>query len=165
MLAKLLPFLMLSPVVVVGCKKEAPPAAAPKPAPRAPIIAPVYFETGSKEIRASEDVKIARAAEIYKDTDWKVLVLGLADATGDAAANRELSEGRAEAVATRLRSKVGGDPNRRIVTYYIGEKLASGGEENAERKVEFVFFKDEGLPLKEVVVKSRVLEEDFRNRR
>ena len=132
---------------------------------RAPIISPVNFETGSTEIAASEQDAIAKAAEVMKSSDWTVLVLGLADATGDAAQNKLLSEQRAEAVAAQLRKLTGGSLGDRIKVHAIGERLATGGSEVSERKVEFVFFKDEGLPLREVVVKSRVLEEDFRAKR
>ena len=151
-----------------GCKKE-PPAPAPKAAPKAPAKAPIIgavnFESGSKTIQPSEMGPIDQAAEILRNTDWTVLVLGLADATGDAQANKVLSQERAEAVAAKLRAKVSGSvSSNRIVVHSIGERLADGGSNVSERKVEFVFYHDEGLPLKEVVVRSRVLEEDFRRR-
>jgi outer membrane protein OmpA-like peptidoglycan-associated protein len=159
--------LVVLSLLVGGCKKEEPPkpapkAAAPKPV-KAPIIAAVNFETGSAKIPTSEEGVIDSAAEIMKNSDWTVLVLGLADATGDADANKILSRERAEAVAARLRQRVS-VPANRIVVHAIGERLADGGSNVSERKVEFVFFHDEGLPLKEVVIRSRVLQEDFRTR-
>lgn len=159
--------LMVLSVLITGCKKKEPEVATPAPraaAARAPIISPVNFETGSTTISSAEEGAIDEAARILKTTDWTVLVLGLADATGDADKNKILSEERAEAVANALRAKTD-VPSSRIQVHAIGERLATGGSEVAERKVEFVFFEDEGLPLREVVVRSRVLEADFRAKR
>lgn len=162
--------LVVLSLLAAGCKKAEPEPAAKPPAPtrqvaaKAPIIAAVNFDTGSTAIQPSEEGVIDSAAEIMKNSDWTVLVLGLADATGDAAQNKVLSQQRAEAVAARLRQKVS-IPSSRIVVHSIGERLATGGSHVSERKVEFVFYHDEGLPIKEVVVRSRVLEEDFRAKR
>jgi len=145
--------------LLVACAKQP----APSTPERAPIIDPVLFQSGSSAIDASEEDAIEKAVEILGRTDWTLLVLGLADATGDPAANRELSLARAEAVAGQVRAKVA-LPANRVVTHAIGERLATGASIQ-ERKVEFVFFRDEGLPMRDVVMKSRVLEEDFRRAR
>ncbi len=146
-------------LVLVACAKQPVPSTPD----RAPIIDPVLFDSGSSSIGESELDAVEKAADIVKSTDWTLLVLGLADATGDPAANRMLSEARAEAVAAEVRKRVS-VPENRIVVHAIGERLSTG-ESVVERKVEFIFFRDEGLPMREVVMKSRVLEEDFRRAR
>ncbi len=105
-----------------------------------------------------------QAVAIMKSSDWDVLVLGLADATGDAASNKVLSQKRADAVAAMLREKLPGESSR-IKTHAIGEKLASGNASILERKVEFIFYKDTGLPPRQVVEASGVLTEDFQHAR
>ena len=97
-----------------------------------------------------------------RSSTWSVIVLGLADATGDAQANRALSMERAENVAALLRAKGQISPNR-IVVQAIGERLATGATVS-ERKVELVFYEERGLPVREVVMQSGVLEEDFRKK-
>ncbi len=146
-------------LILVACAKQP----APSTPARAPIIDPVLFESGSSSISESELDAVEKAADIVTSTDWTLLVLGLADATGDPAANRVLSEARAEAVAAEVRKRVS-VPENRIVVHAIGERLSTG-ESVIERKVELIFFRDEGLPIREVVMKSRVLEEDFRRAR
>ena len=151
---------------VVGCKKKEPeaPAGQGARAARSPIISPVNFDSGSTTIAENQEGAIAEAAEIMKRSDWKVLVVGLADATGDAAMNKQLSEARAEAVAAELRTRVPDVAADRITVHAIGERLATG-ETQSSRKVEFVFYKDEGMTNREIIVRSRVLEEDFRAKR
>jgi OmpA-OmpF porin, OOP family len=152
---------------VAGCKKDEPePAgrqAAARPTGKAPIISPVNFDSGSTAIAPDEAAAIDEAAQILRTTEWDVIVVGLADASGDAAMNKQLSEERAEAVAAALRAKVPKMKPERILVHAIGERLATGATQS-ERKVEFVFYFDEGLPVRQVVLNSRVLEEDFRAR-
>jgi outer membrane protein OmpA-like peptidoglycan-associated protein len=152
--------LLLSSILVTGCKKAEPePAAAPPgrqlPA-RPPMLPAVNFDTGSSAIPGSEEASITRAKEILQTSDWSVVVVGLADATGDAAANKVLSEQRAEAVASRLRQVV---PSSRVIVYSVGERLATGGPDFTERKVESVFFHPTGLPIRDVVARSRAIED------
>jgi outer membrane protein OmpA-like peptidoglycan-associated protein len=137
-------------VLLAGCAK-------------APVLAPVNFNTGTTELVNDKDQKaIDEAAAILEDSEWSVIVLGLADASGDADSNKALALARAEAVATQLRAKTKVPP-KRIVVHSIGEKLATGTTVQ-ERKVEFVFYKEKGLPVREVVEESGVLAEDFRRK-
>jgi outer membrane protein OmpA-like peptidoglycan-associated protein len=146
--------------VLIACAKQPPPSSGPA---RPPIIDAVHFDSGSSRVNGTEMAAIDKAAEVLRTSDWTVLVLGLADATGDPAVNKALSLQRAETVAAELRRKVS-VPSDRIVVHAIGERLATGAS-ISERKVEFVFFEPQGLTLKEVVIRSRVLEEDFRRAR
>lgn len=159
--------------LALACAKKAPETPAPEPEPAAPaapaaanygpVIDAVLFETGGTKIAPDQMQAIEAAAEVLRTSDWTVLVVGLADASGDAETNKVLSQQRAEAVADELRKRVS-VPAERIVVQGIGEKLATGSSQS-ERKVEFVFFRDKGLPLKQVVIRSGVLEEDFRAKR
>ncbi len=136
--------------IVVACAKQG----------LAPIIDPVNFATGSEKVTDDEQAAIDKAASVLKNSDWTVLVLGLADATGDAEMNKKLALERAQNVAAILARK-SGVPESRIVVHSIGERLATGSSVR-ERKVEFVFYHETGLTKKEVVIQSGVLEEDFR---
>jgi hypothetical protein len=128
---------------------------------KAPILPPVNFQTGTTDfVNASDAAAIDDAAKVLETSDWSVIVLGLADASGDAASNKALSQARADAVAVLLREKSKGVAAKRIVVHAIGEKLAVGSSVN-ERKVEFIFFEDKGLPIRQVVEDSGVLDADF----
>ncbi|HHO51441.1 MAG TPA: OmpA family protein [Deltaproteobacteria bacterium] len=164
--------------LTTGCAKktevEAPtpdpapaPAPAPDPAPAEPQFGPtldaVLFETGGSVIAANQMDVIDEAAEVLESSDWSVIVVGLADAAGDAETNKRLSKERADAVANALRSKTSVSQDR-IISIGIGERLATG-ESQSERKVELVFFRDTDLPYRQVVIRSGVLEADFRAKR
>lgn len=161
-------------LVMAGCPKketETPmPVPAPAPAPAAdkldfgPVIDAVNFDSGVVTVPAGEMAAVDRAAEILKSGDWKVIVVGLADAAGDDATNQTVSQQRAEAVAAELRQKVDLSSDR-ITVRGIGERLASGATQS-ERKVEFVFYKGgDGMQDRQIVMKSGALEEDFSQRR
>ena len=172
-----LPALLL--LAALGCKKKEPEAPTPDPAPApapaasapapaeakyGPILDAVHFESGGTTIGADQLKAIDAAAETLKTSQWTVLIVGLADASGDPAANKVISEQRAEAVAAELRKRVPDVPAERIKVIGVGEKLATGASQS-ERKVEFVFYEEQGLPLRQVVMRSGVLEEDFRAKR
>lgn len=169
---------------VLGCAKKtpetptpepapAPSAATPAPAPAAPAADPqadygpvvdaVLFNSGGTVIAADQVGAIDKAAEVLKGSDWKVIVVGLADATGDAEANKVISQQRADTVVAELRKRVELADDR-VMAVGIGEKLATGATQS-ERKVEFVFYHDKGLPPRQVVMRSGVLESDFRAKR
>jgi outer membrane protein OmpA-like peptidoglycan-associated protein len=167
---------MMMALMLMGCPKkteppapEPEPASAPDPEPKeeiefGPVVDAVNFDSGVTEVKASEMGAIDQAAGILKSGDWKVIVVGLADSSGDVEANKVLSQQRADAVAAELRKRVD-LTDERIQVRGIGERLATGATQS-ERKVEFVFYKDEGeMPVKQIVVRSRVLEQDFREKR
>lgn len=150
-----------------GCAKKEPP----KPAPAAPVsaygpvILPVLFESGITTVAADQMARIDRAVEELRGSDWTLMLVGLADATGDAEANHAISHARADAVLAVMKEKMPNFPvDERIHVVGIGEKLATG-ERQSERKVEFVFYVDKGLPPKQVAIHSGVLEEDFDRKR
>ena len=143
--------ILLSALVVGGCAKP-------------PELGAVNFTSGTTRIANPSDERwIEQAAEILETTKWSVVVVGLADTQGNEASNQALSVARAEAVAARLRELTDVD-DARIIVHGMGERLAVG-EALKERKVEFVFFKDKGQPIREVVLESGVLSPDLRRKR
>jgi hypothetical protein len=127
---------------------------------KAPVLGAVNFESESTQIANPADQQIIdEAAAILQSTDWSVVVVGLTDTEGDKESNLKLSLARAEAVASQLRNKTKVKESR-IVVHGMGERLATG-ESLRERKVEFVFFKDKGKPIREVVLESGVLDADI----
>lgn len=158
----------------VGCAKSSPPEApaaeettpspepAPNPTEEAPVLDPVHFATGSAEIEGDEMYVIDRAANILESDDWSLMILGMADASGDAASNRQLSKERAAAVARAIRARVD-VPRERILVHALGERLATTTT-ITERKVELIFYRDQGLPPREVVIQSGVLADDYRKK-
>lgn len=143
----LIPVVMLA----VGCSKPPPPP---------PIIKPVFFEVGSVEFAHPADDKavVERAANILDTTEFSVVCVGLADTSGDAASNKVLAQQRAEHVADMVKaaSKAGA---KRIHSYALGESLATN-DTQGERKVEFVFYRDSGQPIAQVVEHARTLADD-----
>ena len=159
-------FLALALTLGACAKKTETAPVTPAPASAAnkgPVIDPVLFDTGSKSVSSAQAPAVKAAAAILRDTDWTVLVLGLADASGDPEANKILSQERADTVAAMLRSEVSVAANR-ITVHAIGERLATGTDVQ-ERKVVFVFYEDKGLPLRQVVKQSGVLGAEFSNSR
>jgi outer membrane protein OmpA-like peptidoglycan-associated protein len=166
---------MMMALALAGCpKKTEPPPPDPEPAPApaaqeeklefGPVVDPVNFDSGSTSVGASEMGAIDQAAGILKAGDWKVIVVGLADSSGDDETNKVLSQQRADAVAEELRKRVALSDDR-LQVRGIGERLATGATQS-ERKVEFVFYKNAGdMPVKQIVVRSQVLEADFRQKR
>lgn len=129
-----------------------------------PILSAVNFNSGTTDITNPSDERlIEQAAEVLASSKWSVIVIGLADTEGNAEFNQSLSIARAESIAALLREKSGVDPSR-VIVHGLGERLAVG-ETIKERKVEFVFFKDKGQPIKEVVLDSGVLSEDIRRKK
>jgi len=139
---------------------RSPPPAAHDELKTGPIIAPVNFESGSTSIKDSEVHSLDLAAGIMMGGDWKVMLVGLADASGDAETNRALTQQRCDAVAAELNKR--SIPDTRIVEHAIGERLATDPNNVRERKVEFVFYMGgDNLSPHDLEVRSRVLEPDF----
>ena len=132
-------------------------ACAKDPAP--PVLKPVFFETGSTQFSSDADNDvIARAVKVLKTSEFHVVVVGLADSAGDPEVNKRLSEERAAAVAKMLKDQ-SGVRDGRIHVHSVGERLATT-ETVVQRKVEFVFFIDDGRPIPKVVADSGILRDD-----
>jgi len=87
----------------------------------------VQFPTNSSVIDATYDAEIRKAADFMEEyPDTTVEIAGHSDSIGDAEYNRFLSQRRAEAVADRLTSVLGVDPDRvTAVGYGEVEPIAS----------------------------------------
>lgn len=87
----------------------------------------VQFPTNSSVIDATYDAEIRKAADFMEEyPDTTVEIAGHSDSIGDAEYNRALSQRRAEAVADRLTSVLGVDPDRvTAVGYGEVEPIAS----------------------------------------
>lgn len=138
-------------VLLFACAKDAPP----------PLLKPVFFESGQLDFAtpAEDKAVVERAANILETTDFSVVVCGLADRDGDAAANKVLAQQRADHVAAMLKEKTKGVPASRIKTYALGEQLATS-DSQGERKVEFLFYRDNGQTPATVVENARALKDD-----
>ncbi len=136
----------------VGCPKPPPPPP--------PIIKPVFFDSGETDFAtpAEDKAVVTRAANILDTTTFSLVCVGLADSAGDPAANKVLAMQRAEKVCEMVnsQSKAG---KARLHTFAMGEQLATG-EHQGERKVEFVFYRDNGQPIAQVVENARTLKDD-----
>jgi outer membrane protein OmpA-like peptidoglycan-associated protein len=110
--------------------------------PVAPLVAIVYFATGSAEISAEgAEVVAAAAREIAKRQSVDVTVDGHTDTAGDPEVNMRLSLARAQAVRDRL--VAGGVPPDLITTRYHGKgnllvPTADNVDEPRNRRVEVV---------------------------
>ena len=152
--------LMILTMLAVGgtmtaCKKEPEPkpaAKAPKKVEAPPVAQPIFFESGSADLDSAAENRIAD--KMKASTTWHVLCLGLADSTGDATANKTLSQQRANAAAEQLRKLLPGQGDR-VHSYSIGEKV-SDGQSALDRRVQFIFFKNNGQTMSEVVAAAGI---------
>ena len=80
---------------------------------------PVNFETGSAQISADAEPTLLKVATILREQSQNVRIIGHTDASGDAGANRTLSEARAEAVRNFLMQN--GVLQNRMSAYGMGQ--------------------------------------------
>jgi outer membrane protein OmpA-like peptidoglycan-associated protein len=156
-LAVALAFAASAPLGGAGCAKQVE-ATAPTVAP---VLKPIFFETGSDAITPEQKIVNANAGKFLNRSDWWVLVVGMADSVGDPTTNAKLALERAEAVAAELRKVAPVSPPARIRAYSIGEQLSTGGSTVTERKVEFVFYQNDGRTPEQVISDSRTIADDL----
>lgn len=138
-------FLMAGLATLAACAAQPEPVATAAPAPVAApappaAIAParqsfsVYFESGRADIRASAMQIIYQAwQEARANGTAKITVTGFADSAGKKAANKALSERRAQAVAGQF-AKLG----LNVAMDVSGKGEAAGSRRAADRRVEIV---------------------------
>jgi outer membrane protein OmpA-like peptidoglycan-associated protein len=109
--------------------------------------ADVLFASGSTAISAQGKSDLMALAGKAKDLkDYRVVMQGFTDSTGDAAANQRLSTRRAAAVANFLRKDGGLSPGRVQTGAGMGVSPDAGGGSNANaRKVEVKLVVDKGV--------------------
>jgi OOP family OmpA-OmpF porin len=121
-------FLMISLLSSVSACASLPfmsPPAASTPA------TPIFFQTASAALDQSALTSVESAAKAAQDRPGApVYVTGAADSIGAAAANRELSQARAQAVSDELTKD--GVAAARIHTNWIGESAAPAPDTRAQ---------------------------------
>jgi outer membrane protein OmpA-like peptidoglycan-associated protein len=109
--------------------------------------AEVHFASGSTAISTQGKSDLTALAAKAKDTkDYRVVVQGFTDSTGDAAANQVLSTKRAAAVTNFLQQKGGLSPGRVQAGDGMGVAPDAGSGSNANaRKVVVKLVVDKGI--------------------
>jgi OmpA-OmpF porin, OOP family len=110
------------------------PVAEPAPAPVIPATATVYFDTGSSTPVMDAGATLAAVADHAKaNPAARLAVSGFHDPSGDAAANEEVSLGRATAIRDLL---IGMGVSADQIDLEKPMVTTGGGEERASRRVE-----------------------------
>jgi outer membrane protein OmpA-like peptidoglycan-associated protein len=111
-------------------------------------LSDVLFDTGRADLKPGTQLALDRTAEFLRRTEgMRVIVEGHTDSQGPDEYNRELSQRRAEAVASALRSR--GITGDRIEILGLGEGYPIAGNDSAagrqqNRRVEIIFSDDRG---------------------
>jgi outer membrane protein OmpA-like peptidoglycan-associated protein len=109
--------------------------------------ATVHFDSGKTTInQAGKDELMALAAKAKETKDYRVVLQGFTDSTGDAKANQRLSTMRAAAVQHFLQQKAGLSPGRVMTPDGMGIAADAGTGSNADaRKVVAKLVVDKGV--------------------
>jgi len=107
----------------------------------------VHFASGSTAISAQGKSDLMALAAKSKETkDFRIVVQGFTDATGNAAANQVLSTKRAAAVTNFLQQQAGVSPGRVMAGDGMGVAADAGSGSNASaRKVVVKLVVDKGV--------------------
>ena len=139
--------------LLVACKDTgSDPATA---APNHPELAPVQFGPGSDKLTFDDRPAVAQAvAELEKNPDLHLLVIGRTDSRGGAQKNMQLGLQRAREVREAILLKAAGKVDLARVPIASRGQAEPTGDNNtddgraANRRVEFYFFIPDGKPLK-----------------
>jgi len=128
--------------VLVAPEPVAPELAPPLPAAIA-TTASVHFASGRADITASTMQLLWEIGQTEPARGGSVRISGYADSTGNPAANRRLSQRRADAVAAQL-VKIGFDPKRMVVVAHGSAN--AGSRSAADRRVDIVVEPNSAAP-------------------
>jgi outer membrane protein OmpA-like peptidoglycan-associated protein len=138
-----------------ACASKTPAAGGGGTKPPPPELAAVYYEPGSKKLDFADRPAVTQAAaELERNPELHVLLIGRTDSTGDANGNMQLGLQRAHEFRVALLNKGAGKIDHARV--HIGsrgqaEPIASNEKEDGRklnRRVEFYFYYPDGTPLK-----------------
>ena len=122
----------------------------------------MLFDSGSATISEKGKSDLMALAEKSKQTrEYRVVVQGFTDATGDPAANQRLSDRRASAVTTFLQQQAGLSPGRVMEGDGMGVAADAGTGSNAgARKVVVKLVVDKGIEGDKSVEEDKGMEGD-----
>lgn len=101
----------------------------------------IEFATGSYDITDKDQARLDAIAEVLKDMGRKVEISGHTDNVGDAAANKQLSQQRAESVKAYLKGRGVGDELLSAKGHGADMPVADNGTDEGRqrnRRIEFV---------------------------
>lgn len=123
-------------------------------APAHPELEPVHFAPGSDKLSFDDRPAVAQAvAELERNADMHVLVLGRTDSRGGAQTNLQLGLQRAREMREAILLKAAGKVDATRVHAGSRGQAEPTGDNNTEsgraanRRVEFFFFIPDGTPL------------------
>ena len=138
--------------LLLACKDtgSTPPAATPPPE-----IESVHFAPGSDKLSFDDRPAVAQAAaELERNPELHLLVLGRTDSRGGAQTNMQLGLQRAHEMRDAILLKAAGKVDHtRVHTGSRGQAEPTGDNNTdegraANRRVEFFFYVPDGTPLK-----------------
>ena len=156
--------LLVVPLLLAACATT-PKAGGTGSQPPPPELAPVYYDSGSKKLSFDDRPAVAQAAaELERNPELHVLLIGRTDSHGKANENMQLGLQRAAEFRVALLNKGAGKID--LARVHIGsrgqaEPIASNEKEDGRklnRRVEFYFYYPDGQPLKSKFAPPIVIE-------
>ncbi len=154
----------LTLLLLVACK-DTGGTSSDSNAPAHPELEPVHFAPGSDKLSFDDRPAVAQAAaELERNPDLHVLVLGRTDSRGGSQANMQLGLQRSREMRDAILLKAAGKVDHtRVHTGSRGQAEPTGNNDTedgraANRRVEFFFFVPDGTPLKAKFASPIVIE-------
>ncbi len=140
---------------LTACAHDRPTATGPDAQPPPPVLAPVHYDSGSDKLSFDDRPAVAQAvAELERNPELHLLLIGRTDSQGKADANMQLGIQRAHELRVAVLNKAAGKV--KLERVHVGsrgqaEPTASNETEDGRktnRRVEFFFYYPDGTPLK-----------------
>lgn len=140
---------------VTACASSTPKSGGGGTKPPPPELEAVYYDSGSKKLDFADRPAVAQAAaELERNPELHVLLIGRTDSTGGANPNMQLGLQRAHEFRVALLNKGAGKiDHARVHIGSRGQAEPTASNENEagrkqNRRVEFFFYYPDGKPLK-----------------